>query len=692
MTKEFIFNGIVQGIGFRPTVQRIANELGITGEVSNRGGSVRLVASGKKEALDKLIRRLEVLFEINSFEEIETNDKEFELFSIVHSEKDNHTPFLTPDLATCADCEKELFDKNNRRYGHPFISCVNCGARYSIIKELPYDRENTTMSEFDMCEECSDEYTNPSDRRCHAQTIACNDCGPATNIDIVEAVKILKSGDVLAIKDIGGYHLACRTDKSDAVARLREIKGREKKPFAVMFYSLSEIKDYCKVSKKEEALLTSPARPIVLLKKKKNFEKNICGESEYIGAFLPCNPIQLMILSEVSPLVMTSANISGEPIITDDEEIKKFRVKILSHNREIMAELDDSVLKVCAGRTQFIRRARGYTPLAVNIGVKAKKDTLLLGGDLKSEFGFHRDNYVFLSQQLGDLDDAKVYDAYQRNIKRFSRLHSFKSDITVSDMHPAYRSANMLDADIKVQHHKAHCASVIAEHRLKGDVLCFAFDATGYGDDGAIWGSEVFTFDGRSFERIKHLDYVKLLSSDEVAKNADIALSCYLRDNDIINKAIDSNISSVLSSSMGRLFDAMSALLDIKHTNTFEGECAQALERCAKKADKAYTFKLTLSPVDILNQAKKAMECGEEKSSIALGFHMLICDIICNTVCEVKTAQIVLSGGTFLNEIITETVITKLEADGFRVYINEKVPCGDAGLALGQAFIAALEV
>lgn len=691
MTKEFIFNGIVQGIGFRPTVQRIANELGITGTVSNHGGSVRLIVNGKEQASDELLRRLKALFDIKSYKEKELDEISFDGFKIIHSDRDNKTPFLTPDIATCSDCEKELFDKSNRRYMHPFISCINCGARYSVIKQLPYDRENITMDIFELCDTCRKEYTNPNDRRCHAQTIACNDCGPVTSISIEKAVSTLKDGKILAIKDIGGYHLACKTECEKTVKHLRKIKGRETKPFAVMFSSVEEIESYCIVNELERELLTSSARPIVLLKKKKDFNKEVCGESNYIGAFLPCNPIQLMILKEVFPLVMTSANISGEPIITDDEEIKKFGVTVLSHNREILTPLDDSVLTVTAGRVQFIRRARGYAPLAIDIGIKAKSDTLVMGGDLKAVFGCHRDNYVFLSQQLGDLENQMVYDAYKSTLNRFLSLHSFSKERVVCDAHPLYHSSSLYKSDKKIYHHMAHSASVIAEHKLKGKVLCFAFDSTGYGDDAAIWGSEAFIFDGKHFNRIKHLEYTKMLASDEVSKNADMALACYLRSNEIINKAIDADINTVLSSSMGRLFDAMSALLDIKHINTFEGECAQALERCAEKAEASFNFDLTLSPNNILRQAEKAYNDGINKSKIALGFHKLVIDIICNTAYETGIKQVALSGGVFLNKIITENVISTLEANGFKVFINESVPCGDGGLALGQAYINALE-
>ena len=296
MTEKLTFTGIVQGIGFRPACRRIAIELGVNGRVKNSGGNVELIITGDKKALDIFVQRLTAIFEIKNYTKEIIEEAHFDGFKIAHSQFDSKTPFLTPDLATCKDCEKELKDENNRRYMHPFISCVNCGPRYTIMRRLPYDRENTVMGKFEMCGECDKEYTSPADRRCHAQTIACKGCGPKITLSVDETVNLLKSGEIVAIKDIGGYHLACKTDSEEAVKKLREIKGREAKPFAVMFKDLDEIKDYCKVNAAEEELLLSPARPIVLLEKIKDFNKSVCGDSDYIGEFLPCNPRQIMIL------------------------------------------------------------------------------------------------------------------------------------------------------------------------------------------------------------------------------------------------------------------------------------------------------------------------------------------------------------------------------------------------------------
>lgn len=634
--------------------------------------------------MDKFIQRLDTLFHITSSEIEELDEQEFDCFKIIHSTNDNDTPFITPDLATCKDCENELRNPNNRRYSHPFISCINCGPRYTIINSLPYDRERIVMNKFELCNNCKAEYTEPTDRRCHAQTIACNECGPKTNITINEAVDILNSKEILGVKDIGGYHLACICE-TEVALRLREIKGREKKPFAVMFKDIEQIKEYCKVNNNEQDALLSSARPIVLLERIKDLPKGICNDSDYIGAFLPCNPIQIMLLDRISPLVMTSANISGEPIITDDEEIKKFGVKILSHNRDILTPLDDSVVQINNGRFQMIRRARGYVPLAIDIGANGK-DALCLGGDLKSSFCIVHNGYAYPSQYFGDLEDEGYFKAYTNNIERFCRLHSFKPEIIVCDSHPNYYSSNLTKADIKIQHHLAHAYSVVAENPMcQGkDVLHFVFDGTGYGDDGAIWGGEVFL----NTERVEHLEYTKMPASDEISKNADLTLACYDGSNELINKAVENNINVVNSSSMGRLFDAVASALNVSHYNSYEGECAIKLEACARRAEKAYYIKPSLNPKEIINVIKNAKAPNEE---VALGFHYMLSELILKITKKYKVDMITLSGGCFVNRILLGRTEKLLEENGIMVFTNREVSCGDNGICLGQAYLSAME-
>lgn len=688
MTKKYVFKGIVQGIGFRPAALRLALESRIKGTVCNSGGYVTLIASGTKKALDAYIRCLVALFSVKSYTEEEIPEKSFDSFKIIHSGSDNGVPFLTPDLATCPDCERELKDRTNRRFNHPFISCVNCGPRYTIQRTIPYDRENTTMGVFPMCPECNEEYTTPSDRRCHAQTIACNNCGPEISMSIEECSKLLKSGKTAAVKGIGGYHLCAWAKDEEAVKELRIIKGRETKPFAVMFSSVEEIREYCFVSDTEEEALTSSARPIVLLRKKKELPYSVSSGSEYTGAFLPCNPIQIMLLEKISPLVMTSANLSGAPIITNDEKAAELGVPILAHNREILTPIDDSVCHVIDGKIRWIRRARGCVPLAVDIGITAPCTTFCAGGDLKSVFGFHAGNFVYLSQPFGDLEDADCFETYKNNIKRFSALHSLEAKKAVVDLHPNYYSASLYPNGLKIQHHKAHSASVIAEHKLKGEVLCFAFDGTGYGEDGAIWGSEVFSFDGKEFNRLEHLDYTVMPASDEIARDAELCLSCYTGTNELIEKAKAAGINMVKCSSMGRLFDAVCALLGICERNSYEGECAEKLEACASHSKNPCKFKPSLSPKEIIDEIK---ESDAPVSDRALGFHYMLAEVILNIAKKYSIRQIALSGGVFNNRILTERASALLRENGFCPYINEQVPTGDGGIALGQAYIAALE-
>lgn len=633
--------------------------------------------------MDIFLQRLVAIFKIESYNTETVDNIDFVDFKIIHSTNDNDIPFITPDLATCPDCEKELKDESNHRYKHPFISCINCGARYTIINKLPYDRENITMAKFELCESCKSEYTTPEDRRCHAQTIACNSCGPKISISIDEAAQLLKNDSILAIKDIGGYHLACQC-KSELAFRLREIKGREKKPFAIMFRDLEQIEQYCFVSNAERDLLLSPARPIVLLEKKKDFDKGICDDSDFIGAFLPCNPVQIMLLEKISPLIMTSANQSGEPIIISDEEVKKFGVPVLSHNREILTPLDDSVLQINGGRVQFIRRARGYVPLAINIGIKSSTDTLLMGGDLKSCFALQHNEYIYPSQYFGDLEDSKYFEEYKENIKRFCALHSFEPKQIVCDKHPLYHSAGVFAPSKKYQHHLCHAYSVIAEHQLKGDVLSFVFDGTGYGNDGAIWGGEVFL----NQERVDHLGYTKMLASDEISKDARLCLACYDGSNQLVKKAIENNINTVLSSSMGRLFDAVASVLDVCHYNQYEGQCAIALERCARKAKKPYPLPISFEPKDIIESIKNA---NAPKEEIALGFHFMLVDAMVQIAEKYNSKQITLSGGCFNNKILTSRAIKLFEEKDYKVFLNNLVPSGDQGICVGQGYLNALE-
>ncbi|MGN1116896.1 MAG: Sua5/YciO/YrdC/YwlC family protein, partial [Candidatus Ornithomonoglobus sp.] len=520
---------------------------------------------------------------------------------------------------------------------------------------------------------------------------------------LTEAVRTINGGGIVAVKDIGGYHFACSALSDSAAAGVRRIKQRETKPFAVMFNSLDEIYKYAHVSEAERDILLSAARPVVLLKKKRDFAPSVCSESDYIGAFLPCNPVQHYLTLECGPLVMTSANISGAPIITDNDTMFKLRERaggfeILSHNRRILTPLDDSVCRVIYGMVQMIRRARGYTPLPIEINSNCDINVLAAGGDLKAAFCYAADGRAYMSQYFGDLENAEVYEVWKNNISRLGRLLGIHDTVFISDMHPGYHSARYAKGRT-LQHHFAHMASVMAEHRLHGSALGFIFDGTGYGEDGCVWGGEVIFYDN-GFKRIASLEYTELLGGDEAARSSEMTLDCFLisaglkpqsENAALIKAALKNHINTVQSSSMGRLFDAVSALLGISGYNSYEGESAILLESVAAKAKTAYPLNLQMtdgkwSAARLIRDISAAYANGADADSLALGFHKAIADAVCDYAKNQNEKNIILAGGVFSNRLLTELCFDKLTEWGYDVYINGQVPCNDGGIALGQAW------
>lgn len=774
-TKKITVEGLVQGIGYRPFVAELAERCSVGGWVRNSAGTVTVLASGKTEDVQRFLQELRSRgpsgARIERLVCEEAPVQEFASFRIIESQSGGDAqgiPWIPTDLPTCETCLQELHDPENRRYRHPFISCTSCGPRYSIIEAIPYDRENSSMKKFPMCRQCGCEYQKRGDLRRHAQTIACPDCGPVLSFSetdtgkeyageeaVAASVRLLQAGGIAAVKDIGGYHLACTPFSDAAVQQLRQLKGREKKPFAVMFPDIAAVREFCEVSREEEVLLGSPQRPIVLLKKRrggKQLAESVCGGSSDIGAMLPCNPLQTLLADGLGPLVMTSANVSGELLIFDDNKMAEWLKRrqkdcgqislgLLCHDRPIVTPLDDSVVRAVCGRTQIIRRARGFVPEPVRI--PAYKNVFAAGGDLKACFCYTGEGKAYLSQYLGDLEDESCRRIYQKETERMKRLFHFDPQYTVCDMHPGYLSAQGLQNAVKVQHHEAHIASVIAEHGLRGPVLGFAFDGTGYGRDHTVWGSEAFLWNGTAMERIAHLKPVRLIGGDEGAKNADtvwygyaasfaerareqfVEMSDYLPYYDfergkLVEKAISCGIHTVTSSSMGRLFDAVSAFLDICHYNEYEGEAAIELEQLAATAEEEYALTLALIPDEsvparsggeehdrnmryladaepLFTGMMEALKKGISRAAIARGFISSVAGFICD-VCERANAcagngndipfgQVALSGGTFQNRILMEKTIDLLEEKGYKVFINEKVPPGDGGICLGQAYL-----
>ena len=780
ITSKITVSGLVQGIGFRPFVAELAEELELTGQVKNLGGIVEIIVSGEHKAVDEFVQRLSCIGENGALPGSRIDDLQVEEISEANNQKGiallpgswmddgkfhivesgnarEMRRFLPVDLPTCDRCVAEMHDPKNRRYRYPFISCTACGPRFSIQKAVPYDRETITMDDFAMCDACRKEYTEKGNIRRHAQTIACKDCGPKLRYvevqdtyvkdgkvtqeflqiadeqqAISEAVHALLQGKIGAIKDIGGYHFAFLPTNAQAASRLREFKNRDKKPFAVMFLNTDEIRKYCEVSEKEAALLESSVRPIVLLKKKKDFVPEVCGESDRIGALLPCNPLQILLLEETGPLVMTSGNRGGEPIIISEEEMKAHLGDgidfMLTHDREILTPLDDSIYQVneINGKpvVQLIRRARGLAPEPIRLHRRLSKDTFAAGGDLKATFALGRDELVYLSQYFGDLEDVRCGESREAGIHHMMDLLEIQPEQSIGDLHPAYFSAK--NTELKMQHHHAHIASVIAEHGLEGKVLGVACDGTGYGTDGTIWGSEFLLCEEEKMERVGHFSSVKLVGGDASAKQADMTLYSYMleareRGLDVSDffKACEEgveaqkyqlqemawkqNINSVYSSSMGRLFDAAAALLDICHYNSYEGECAIKLEQAAHAGlqDAQEIKELICVNISKTNawQADSVKLLAElyarknkySKEVLAYMFHHVVAKSIvamCEQICEENLVnQIALSGGTFINRILLAEVIKGLEACGKQVYINEKVPCGDGGIALGQMYV-----
>lgn len=715
ITQRIKLWGIVQGVGFRPFVAKIADRLGMKGEVLNIGGLVEIAVTDTEERIDVFVKTIEeekpVPAEIVHIKRMNEAYKEYESFTILDSDHgDDEAAMIPADLAVCPNCLEELYNEDDPRYQHPFISCMVCGPRYTIIDRIPYDRENTTMIDFPMCGFCEEEYTDLTDRRYHAQTISCHQCGPQLSMSVVDGAGLLKSGEVIAFKSMGGYNLMCDPLNDEAVAKLRQIKKREQKPFAVMFRSMEQIKEYCYVSEVEEKLLTSSARPILLLEHKRSDSKEI-NKSRFIGAFLPSMGAQYMLLDQISPLIVTSANLSGMPIIKDDEKMQAVYdgeplIKgIISNERRIQVRVDDSVVRVIDGQPQMIRRSKGYVPVPLYVNTKGSGQILATGGQLKNSFALTKGPFVYMSQFFGDMDSVENQAIYKENVERMESLFRIKPEMVVCDMHPLYYTGGYAKTMglpvMQVQHHHAHVASVMAEHDLQGKVIGVSFDGTGYGEDGAIWGGEFFICEGSKCRRMDHLRYVKMLGGDSSMKEGwksavsymyawengymdegegialdlsdimDFAMKrqdrCWQGES-LARKALQAGINTITSSSMGRLFDGVAALLGIKDYNDYEGQCAIMLEDAAAAPEKC------------------------EANMLAREFHHKVADMILKTCVKIRretgAVQVALTGGVFQNKILMEESLVLLREHGFEPYYNISVSPNDGGIALGQAYVA----
>lgn len=771
--------GIVQGVGFRPFVARIAGKSGIAGSVCNKGPYVEIFAEGTEHQTDDFLFRLtHEAPERSSILKVEKTNVEPEggkSFTIIQSGKVKGDIFVSPDIATCPKCKAELFDKNDRRYLHPFINCTACGPRLTILDSMPYDRVRTSMGVFPMCPQCEYEYTHEETRRYHAQPVCCNDCGPQLYIPqkepddlhgggkrnaeaLVYVRSVIRRGGIAAVKGIGGFHLCCDAANADAVKRLRKLKNRPFKPFAVMMRDMDAVRRECVVLDGQEPLLDGPQKPILLLERKQadcgsgSGQPRLCEDvapgNPSVGVMLPYAPVQMLLFSYpdgesmTDCFVMTSGNPSGAPICRTDEDALAYLSPmcdvILSNDRVIRLRADDSVMSWQDGRPYMIRRSRGYAPLPFMLSGDGSGCVLAIGGELKNTFCLANNNLYYLSPYIGDLADVRSVQALGEAVTRMENLLELKPSAVACDMHPKYNSVQFAHElglpVIEIQHHYAHIASCMAENDYRdGDVIGVSFDGTGYGTDGTIWGGEFMRASYTDFTRLGSIMPFAQAGGDLSAKEGwrialslidddDLALRLGLCDKRTLSMhrtMTSRHINSVTSTSMGRLFDAVSAVLGYKQLSTFEGEASMALEFAAEaeirnaagtslpvnrlqhavpaegllllSSEKGDDGRFLLNTTELVRRIAEAKDTGNAPGTLALAFHEAIADMVlagceeCRRLTGTGTAA--LSGGVFQNLLLVGMCRSRLERHGFKVLVHSLVPPNDGGLALGQAAV-----
>lgn len=769
--RAFRVSGIVQGVGFRPFVYRLAMRHMLTGWVLNDSAGVGIEAEGAAASLDAFAAALRdeapLAASVTAVTVREIPPVGAQDFRILPSpEGDAPRTLVSPDLAVCADCRRETMDARDRRHGYAFTNCTNCGPRYSIIRGVPYDRPLTTMAAFRMCDACQEEYDDPADRRFHAQPNACADCGPAYRLltetgafdgdAIAETRRIVAAGGIVAVKGIGGYHLVCDARSEAAVTRLRARKHREDKALAVMAGSPETVRELCEISADEERLLTSPVAPIVLLRRHRRHRRDAADAADgagdadggvapsvapgnaYLGVMLPYAPVHLLLLAPGDLWVMTSANLSGEPILYEDaaarRELPGIADAILMHNREIAHRVDDSVVRMTPGGRMILRRSRGFAPTPVALPFDSKIAVLAGGAELKSAFCLTRGREALLSEHIGDLTNAQVRASYEGTIAHYERLFDVRPQLLVADLHPNYLSTRYLTARaaaegiplVRVQHHHAHIAAVLAEHGCTERVLGAAFDGTGYGDDGRAWGGEFLAADLSGYERLGHFAYMPLPGGDKAAAEPwrlalwvlcgvhgkKLAKKCpgfvaYLPPGwQLLMEGTAAGVNAPLTSSVGRLFDAAAALLGITYVNTYEGQAAIELEQCARRAQRRarvlpYALRgadergapLTIDFMPVLRTIADGAEqlSDEERAGRALDFHVTLAaatyDLLDRLSCESGLRTVAFSGGVFQNALLLELLLAQI-GESYRVLLGHHVPPNDGGVAYGQAAVA----
>jgi hydrogenase maturation protein HypF len=762
--------GAVQGVGFRPFVYKLAAEMQVNGWVSNTSQGVFIEVEGAKETLDRFLLRLQKEIPPHAFiQSLEFSFLDpigFEKFEIRKSDATGaKTTIILPDIATCPDCLKEIFSPSNRRYLYPFTNCTNCGPRFSIIEALPYDRPNTSMKKFEMCPECRTEYENPQDRRFHAQPNACPTCGPQLQLwdaggkklaeqhdALLQAASAIEAGKIVAVKGIGGFHLMTDARNDEAVRRLRERKHREEKPFALMFPSLEAVKKECEVDELEERLLSSPESPIVLLQRKhfaivnhkSTISQSVAPNNPYLGCMLPYSPLHHILMGQLGfPVVATSGNLSDEPICTDEyealERLHEIADVYLVHNRPIVRHVDDSIVRVMMGRELVIRRARGYAPLPITVKTQHAVSMLAVGAHLKNTIALTSDSNVFISQHIGDLETKESLDAFHCVVTDFQTMYNCKPEYIVCDLHPDYLSSKFARSTgiplLEVQHHEAHIASCMAENQLEGEVLGVSWDGTGYGLDGTIWGGEFLLTTKTSFERVATFRPFRLPGGEKAIKEprrTALGMLYELFGNDVfhrqdlptlhaftpaelelINQVLLKRVNTPITTSVGRIFDAVASLIGLQQRVNYEGQAAMELEflTAQSKTKESYTFtiddgrmliekpivklenenQISLTIIGwspFINGILEDVHHNTISPIIATKFHNTLVEIIIAVAKKIGQPRVVLSGGCFQNRYLTERAVKRLQEEKFRPYWHQRVPPNDGGIALGQIYTA----
>ena len=756
LTAEISVYGKVQGVGFRPLVCRLAGKNALTGFVRNAGTHVEIKVTGEPKQIEKLSESLSAVALPVKVEKLVCSEvplQEFATFTSVPSTESKEVKLVSADIGICSHCLQELKEKGNRRQGYSYISCAQCGPRYTIIRKLPYDHVNTTMDQFALCNDCAKEYTDMQNRRGHGETISCYHCGPqlqcvvkeeyiivenvvtvSSSLDrhaqdkriIALASELLKQGQIIMVKAVGGFNLACRADKADVVTRLRDLKKRMSKPFAVMVTDVMLAEKFCYISAEEKELLQSAARPIVLLQKKESkkdwLAENVTDVSDQVGVFLP----SMGFYSELDvefPFIVTSCNYTGQPIIFKDEEAQRFFAEhsniaaLFTYERDILRPADDAVTRIVNGEVQMFRRTKGYMPEAA-ASVPLQGSMLAVGAQMEPGFCLAADGTFFPAEIPGDITLEKTEQFFADSVGDWMQLLNIKPQAVVADLHPGYAStqwgkqfAEQIGIPFyQVQHHHAHALAVMAEHNLQGKTLAVCFDGTGLGTDGTVWGGEFLLCEGADFSRTGHVKTIYMLGGDISMQQAWKTGLCHLaaagiENSDsrltVVKKALKQRINCIETSSVGRLFDAAASFLGLANFNSHQGRCAMALEAAARHA-----LQYNIAPLPM--QFKKEndsiydpasiwqticdLQTETEISAAALGFHNVITNMVVDMAENSDITQIALCGGCFANRILLESCVDELQKRGFAVYYNQKVSCGDGGISLGQAYYGLLKL